>query len=161
MKLIAVEEKKQIKEIERLANIIWREHYKSILSDQQIEYMLKNFQSEKVMAAQMNDGYTYFLINDCENIGYISYKITENTIFLSKIYILAEHRKKGHGKAVLEVLKKICVTEKYEKIWLTVNQHNKNTIEAYEKMGFVKDGSQIADIGDGFFMDDYIYVYIP
>lgn len=44
MKLIEVENK-DIKELAKLANEIWHEYWPSILSTEQIEYMVEKFQS--------------------------------------------------------------------------------------------------------------------
>jgi ribosomal protein S18 acetylase RimI-like enzyme len=41
-------------------------------------------------------------------------------------------------------------------IWLTVNRYNDATIAVYEKKGFRTVRTQVADIGNGFVMDDYI-----
>jgi RimJ/RimL family protein N-acetyltransferase len=41
------------------------------------------------------------------------------------------------------------------KIALTVNKNNVNSIKAYEKMGFKNVGSVVQDIGSGYVMDDY------
>ncbi len=53
-------------------------------------------------------------------------------------------------------LENICRENHLEKIWLTVNKYKKNTIAAYQKMGLKIVREQKADIGNGFFMDDYI-----
>jgi RimJ/RimL family protein N-acetyltransferase len=50
----------------------------------------------------------------------------------------------------------LCKEKGYHKIWLTVNRFNENTIKVYEKKGFIKTRTQVADIGNGFVMDDYI-----
>lgn len=46
-----------------------------------------------------------------------------------------------------------------EKIWLTCNKHNDNTLAIYDHLGFVITNEQEADIGNGFVMDDYILTY--
>ena len=157
MDIIMVKSNTQIRETERLADIVWHEHFNGIISLEQIEYMLEKFQSFNAIMAQIQDKYNYFLLVDNKlNIGYTSYKIIENTLFLSKIYILSEHRGKGHAKEAMEYLKKIAQAKSSTKIWLTVNQYNHSSIKAYEKMGFINARTQVADIGNGFFMEDYI-----
>lgn len=47
----------------------------------------------------------------------------------------------------------------YKTIRLTVNKHNKNTIDAYLKYGFKVAYEDVTDIGSGFVMDDYIMDY--
>ena len=44
-----------------LADIIWHQHFRGIISDEQIEYMIENFQSQKAMTNQLlNMGYEYY-----------------------------------------------------------------------------------------------------
>ena len=62
-------QKSQLQTISRLADIIWHEHYRGILSDEQIDYMVKNFQSFDAMCEQRkNEGYQYFLIRLEEDV---------------------------------------------------------------------------------------------
>ena len=155
MNILIAETDAQLKEVERLADIVWREHYSKIISMEQIDYMLKSFQSFNAIKAQLLDGYIYCILEDNEvNVGYISYKIEENAVFLSKIYVLDGFRGKGYAKKAVNYLKNI--SENGNKIWLTVNKNNTDSINAYEKMGFCKECSQISDIGSGFVMDDFV-----
>ena len=43
----------------------------------------------------------------------------------------------------------------FKKMWLTVNKGNENAIAAYLKLGFVRSGELLTDIGNGYVMDDY------
>ncbi|MEG2601476.1 MAG: GNAT family N-acetyltransferase, partial [Carnobacterium sp.] len=45
------------------------------------------------------------------------------------------------------------------KIQLTVNKYNDKSIAAYKKMGFVTVKEQVADIGGGYIMDDFVMEY--
>jgi ribosomal protein S18 acetylase RimI-like enzyme len=38
-----------------------------------------------------------------------------------------------------------------------VNRNNVGAIGAYERLGFLRTGEQVVDIGHGFVMDDYVY----
>ena len=77
-------------------------------------------------------------------------------LFLSKFYILASSRGKGAGSASVVFLTKRASELKATVISLTVNKNNSNTLRAYEKMGFRTIKSVVADIGNGFVMDDYV-----
>ena len=81
--------RKQFKAIAQLANIIWREHYIPIIGLEQVDYMVKNYQSAEAMHSQHQNGYEYYMIyyNDLL-IGYISIKKEDDSLFLSKIYVL-------------------------------------------------------------------------
>ena len=77
-------------------------------------------------------------------------------MFLSKLYLKKEYRGKKIAKAGIEFLAALCQKEGFSKIRLTCNWYNKNTLAAYDKMGFQVVAEQDADIGNGFVMNDYI-----
>ena len=144
--------------IEVLANEIWREHYSSILSKEQIDYMIQRFQSVEAMQKQVKvDSYEYYKIYWSDSFaGYFAIQQQANTLFLSKIYIHKDYRGHGLGQSVFSMLERKCTQLGLDKIWLTVNRFNEGSIKFYEKQGFLKVRTQIADIGNGFVMDDYI-----
>ena len=45
------------------------------------------------------------------------------------------------------------------KIWLTCNRNNTSSLEVYKHLGFEVVREEVADIGNGFVMDDYILEY--
>jgi ribosomal protein S18 acetylase RimI-like enzyme len=57
---------------------------------------------------------------------------------------------------VFEQLKEISRQRNLTSIWLTVNRYNENTIAVYKKKGFETIRTQVADIGEGYVMDDYV-----
>ena len=56
----------------------------------------------------------------------------------------------------MNFLKDICRERGISAIWLTCNKHNNNTLAIYDHLGFKIIDTQVADIGNGFVMDDYI-----
>jgi len=145
-------------EIAELASVIWHEHFLAIIGEAQVEYMLDKFQSEKVITKSISGGeYTYYMAYaDGEFCGYmgICHNSKENSVFLSKIYVKKEFRKKGIASRLLK-----NVMDEYSDcnlFWLTVNRHNDIAVKAYENMGFTKEKTQVSDIGNGFVMDDYV-----
>ena len=154
----SVTKEKDIVEVIRLAQMIWREHYTAMIGEEQVSYMLLHFQSKEVVKRQIEkDGYLYFLMKrDGKDVGYLSLRFEENSCFLSKIYILKEHRQKGYARAALSEIEKLCKKKVTNTIWLTVNIHNEHSITAYQKLGFLVKEKKCTDIGGGFFMDDYI-----
>ena len=80
-------------------------------------------------------------------------------MFLSKLYLQKAHRGKGYASRAVEFLEGICKQESLSAIWLTVNRYNYDTIEVYKKKGFTVIREQVADIGGGYVMDDYIMEY--
>ncbi|MDR3113720.1 MAG: GNAT family N-acetyltransferase, partial [Endomicrobium sp.] len=87
--------------------------------------------------------------------GYFAFAVEEDKLFLSKIYVQKDSRKKGYAKEVFAFLTDSAASLNLSSIYLTVNRGNTRSIEAYKKMKFSIDGEINQDIGGGFFMDDY------
>ncbi|MDF2906231.1 MAG: GCAxxG family protein [Herbinix sp.] len=153
-----VNEEEQIKQVAGLAEEIWHEHYEAIIGKEQVDYMIEHFQSENAITEQIHHSdYEYFLIKSLGGYnGYLSYRKEEDAMFLSKIYLAKRFRGRGNARKAIEMLEQICGQENLNKIWLTVNRNNENSIHTYEGLGFKIKGTQVADIGGGFVMDDYI-----
>ena len=142
--------------VESLAREIWTEHYTPIIGREQVDYMLKKFQSQESISQQIRAGIIYFLISSGEEfIGYIAVHPKGDELFLSKIYVASRQRGSGHGKKAMEFVESLAKERKLGKIVLTVNKNNSGSIRAYQKMGFTIAGALIQDIGSGFVMDDY------
>lgn len=156
--IIRVEDLDSIKEVNRIGEKIWREHYTPIIGEEQVEYMIDKFQSVQAISKQIkNEGYEYYLlVFEGKNAGYIGIKVSEEDLFLSKLYVGKNFRKKHIAKKAIEFLELRCKKESLNRIWLTVNKYNDSSISAYKKLGFEKIDEQVADIGNGFVMDDYI-----
>ncbi len=147
----------QLRAASKLAKEIWTEYFTPIIGSAQVAYMLKNLQSFEAMKQQITDGYLYFLIEvESGSIGYICIRPDENSLFLSKLYLLNEQRGKGTGRQALNFIEQKARELGKRKIWLTVNKGNAATIDSYKKWGFKITGEPVADIGGGFVMDDYL-----
>lgn len=157
IKISLATSQEQLKQIETLADNIWREHYTPIIGKDQVDYMLEKFQSVNSMKSQIDEGYSYYLVHKNDNpVGYFSIQKRDNTMFLSKLYVLKSYRGQGLGKASMDYIHQKTRSMGCTKISLTVNRHNKNTIRAYSALGFENVGEKVADIGNGFVMDDYL-----
>ena len=151
----------EIKKLAELTSEIWHEYWTCILSDEQINYMVSKFQSEKAITFQIyNENYTYFyIVYDGQKVGYIGLSKKQDYLFLSKFYIKKEYRHKGIGSETFEFIKQYAIDNGYKRIQLTVNKYNQKTINAYNKWEFITVDSVVTDIGNGFVMDDYIMEY--
>jgi len=146
----------ELLQIEEMAKVIWYEHYTPIIGVEQVAYMLDKFQSIASMSEQIKSGYQYFLIKQTKiPVGYLSFIKRDKELFLSKVYILKELRGHGIGKRAFEFIETKAKEIHCNKIGLTVNRNNFNSIKAYEKAGFQSTGELIQDIGHGYVMDDY------
>ena len=155
---IKVSEESELWELAVTANKVWHEFFPCILSPEQIDYMVEKFQSYEALKNQIkNDNYEYYFINyNGERAGYIGIKNDGDRLFLSKLYLIKDFRGKGIASKTFEFIKTLCKERNLKAVWLTVNKYNENTISVYLKKGFEIIDSQVADIGNGYVMDDYI-----
>ncbi len=160
IKFKPVETAEDVRVLAALAKEIWEQHFTPIIGAAQVAYMVDKFQSEPAMTRQIAEGYFYRLIClDGVPVGYTGYHPEENRLFLSKLYLRKSCRKKGLARKALEFLCEVCRERGLKTVYLTVNRHNDDTIAVYKHLGFVTVKEQKADIGNGFYMDDYIMEY--
>lgn len=158
MEFLNIKTDAEIEILSKLADEIWHEYWTVILSLAQIDYMVEKFQSKNAIDKQIKqDCYIYNVIKDNDNnIGYFGVSYKEDYLFLSKLYIKKDYRRLGYGKLAFNKIKQIALELGKNKIQLTVNKNNTNTIKAYEKWGFKCIDAVVTNIGSGFVMDDYI-----
>lgn len=150
-------EKEDTATIAKLAEIIWKEHYPSIITDDQINYMLGEMYSGKTLEEQIISGkQLFYLIKHAgKDAGFISVSKTgEQEWMLNKFYILKTER--GIGS---EVFSNILAILSPKIIRLTVNRQNYKSINFYFKNGFVIEKVADFNIGNGFFMNDFVMIW--
>jgi diamine N-acetyltransferase len=145
--------------IERLAGQIWPFAYKEILSPEQLDYMLQLIYSPDALKDQMSQH--QFLIAEIEKIpvGFASYSpidIENNAVFkLHKLYVLPNLHGKGLGKALLDFITEEIIAAGATTLRLNMNRHNKAK-KFYERYGFVIIKEEDIDIGNNYFMNDFV-----
>lgn len=142
-----------------LARIVWTQHYSGMMDNGQIEYMLDNFQSHAAIMSQISQGYQYYLIECPDGIaGYFSFRpeADNNKMFISKLYVLKPMRGRGYFSKVLDFIQLRAKEMQITSAYLTVNKANINSISIYKKKGFEITADTITDIGNGYFMDDFL-----
>lgn len=156
--IVKVSTAAQIKELSELADEIWHESYISIISKEQIDYMLNKYLTPEAVKRQMAEGYDYYLAEKCgAAIGFVSVKPDGERLFLSKLYLEKAQRGKGYGSRMLLFVEGLAHGMGKNAVYLTVNKHNA-AYEVYKARGFTVEKSVITEIGDGYVMDDYIMV---
>lgn len=142
-----------------LAQQTWPIAYGSIISMEQINYMLKLFYSPASLTDQIQRQKHQFILagQDDEPLGFASYSAYgEPGIFkLHKLYVLPETQGKGVGKAMLDFVVDEISKQKATHLVLTVNKLNP-ALKFYQRLGFSKIRDEVTDIGNGYVMDDYI-----
>ena len=160
MKIREVCGEADIRRMTKVAEVVWREANTAFCSPEQVEYMIEMFQSYEAVSGQLVHGYRYFLVEeDGEILAYFGVQPQGERLFLSKFYILKEHRGKGIFSMGLEFMAQLCREQQLDTIYLTVNRNNTHACEVYLHKGFKIAEEAVADIGCGFVMDDYIMEY--
>lgn len=136
---------------------VWPQTYATILSPDQIEYMLGQMYSEASLAGQMKEKHEFIIVNDGKQpVGFASFSLLEPGIYkLHKIYILPSLQGKGAGKFVIGEIVKAMARKGGRALQLNVNRNNKAK-DFYQKLGFNIIREEDIDIGNGYFMNDYV-----
>ncbi len=148
-----------IQTVVALANKIWNQHFVDIIGQAQVDYMLRKFQTEEAITEQIAEGYQYYLLYYQDlPVGYLSIRPDEagNKMMISKIYVDAENRGAGHGRFLLDFVVAESQGKSLTTIWLTVNRYNSDTVNWYKRRGFATIDEVKIDIGEGFYMDDFV-----
>jgi len=144
--------------IRELTFKVWPQTYSSIISKEQIDYMLEMMYSNKSLALQMAEGSQFIIVQDTKKpVGFASYKpVAINIYKLDKIYILQTQQGKGIGKFVIDYILQQIKDRGAESLQLQVNRNNINAKSFYEKIGFRIIQEADFDIGNSYFMNDYV-----
>lgn len=148
---------KDIPLIRDLSRQVWPQTYSMILSPEQISYMLEMMYSEQALSRQMQEKHEFIIVSDGnEPIGFASFSFIGDGVYkLHKIYILPNIQGKGAGKYVIAEILKAISRKGGKSLQLNVNRNNK-ALDFYTKLGFSIIRSEDIDIGNGYFMNDYV-----
>jgi GNAT superfamily N-acetyltransferase len=155
--LVPVTSAAHVAEVARMAHEVWNEYYVPIIGQAQVDYMVAKFQTAEAMQSQIDSGYEYFRIQQSgRSVGYaaIRHDAADARVFISKLYLLAAHRKSGAGRQTLDLIERMARERGASHLWLTVNKGNPS-VQAYERLGFRIIEALVMDIGGGYVMDDY------
>lgn len=140
-----------------LAKKIWHEHYPTIITVEQIDFMLADRYSAKAILEGMQRGEVFYLAYaDDEPVGYASVELKGDYYYLHKFYIdVAKHRSGIGAEFFKYILQQI---DSAKPIRLQVNRQNIKAINFYFKNGFIIETTGDFDIGGGYFMNDFVMV---
>lgn len=145
--------------IQEIMMKVWPQTYAPIISEDQINYMIQIMYSDVSLHQQMKEGHHYWLAElEGKSIGYASFSRTENwtTYKLHKLYIDPNIQRKGVGTALLNKIIQTIKSDHGKFLQLQVNRSNFPALDFYKKNGFFVIKAIDMDIGNGFFMNDYI-----
>lgn len=143
--------------IKNLANIIWPATYSELITPQQVDYMMELSYSASALKKQMSIGHQFIMaLDEDKPVAFASYSAKEHvpSIYkLHKIYILPNQQGKGIGKQLIGYIKQDI--DPVTSLQLNVNRNNK-ALQFYQKIGFKIIAEENIDIGNDFYMNDYV-----
>ena len=159
--------------IRSISERTWPSTYGHIISQAQIDFMLDWMYSDASLEKQMNTGCEFYIASikkeneQWDAVGFCSVSSEEEenngtkkvegskAHKLNKLYVLPSAQGTGAGKALLTRAIEIAKAAGSSSLFLQVNKLN-TAYTFYLKYGFVKESEFKFDIGNGFFMDDYL-----
>ncbi len=144
--------------IQQVTNITWPVTYGEIVSAEQLNYMLELIYSTASLTQQMQRGDTFILAKENNNtIAFAAYAlINEPEIYkLHKLYALPNQQGKGLGKLLIHYIVAQIKPLGATALQLNVNRYNKAKT-FYEHLGFKVIKEEDINIGNSYFMNDYV-----
>lgn len=145
--------------IRSLAEQTWPTAYSDIISAEQISFMLEKMYNKDELLGQLKAGH-FFLIasevgKDVGFAGFSALNLEAKTFKLHKLYVLPKMHGKGVGKLLMNEVVSSVKAQGGKFLQLNVNRANKAT-DFYQKAGFKIKETVDLDIGNGFYMNDYV-----
>ncbi len=151
--------KNELPIVKDLAYRIWPSTYKEILSQEQMAYMLNWMYSIETLEESLeSDHYFFAIFDEDEALGFIDVELNcpkTSGMKLQKIYVLPEKQGLGLGKKLLNFAIDFGKKQGVNHLTLQVNRFNK-AVNFYRHAGFEIIDEQDFDIGNGYFMNDYV-----
>ena len=151
-----------IADVATLAARVWWAHYPGIISDAQIEFMLRQRYDAAVLRADLAlDGVWWDLLIAGDRLAAFANSLLSGEpgeMKLDKLYVDPQLQRGGLGGVLIEHVAARAAAQGCKRLILAVNKGNAKAIAAYRKRGFRIGESVVKDIGNGFVMDDYIMV---
>ncbi len=147
--------------IRDLACSIWPIAYKDMITPGQLKYMLELIYSDEALGKQLSELKHRFIIVYENNIaiGFASFSNKypyEQTVYrLYKLYVLIDHQKKGIGRFLLNYIINEIKPAGAKILELNVNRNNP-ALHFYNHFGFTIAKEEDIDIGEGYYMNDYV-----
>ena len=142
-----------------LAEKIWPSAYGTILSKEQLSYMLNWMYSIETLEKSFDKGNEFYCAFDNDfSLGFLELEFSNedpNTVKLQKIYVLPSEQNKGIGKNFLQLALLRAKNRGASNVILQVNRANK-AVGFYLKNNFSIITEEDFPIGNGYYMNDYV-----
>ncbi len=145
--------------VQEIARITWQPTYVPLIGQEQVDYMLKTMYNPGVLLEQLSQGHVFLIARSgMKDVGFAGYSIVDHKnrgYKLHKLYVLPGAHGTGVGKLLINEVVDQIRTAGGKSLSLNVNCNNKAKV-FYEKAGFKIKETVDLDIGNGFFMNDYV-----
>jgi len=152
-------QKHELSLTQNLAEKIWPSAYGSILSNEQLSYMLNWMYSIETLEKSFDKGNEFYCAFDNDlPLGFLELEfLSEETssVKLQKIYVLPSEQNKGIGKNFLQFALLRAKNRGARNIILQVNRANK-AVGFYLKNNFYIISEEDFSIGNDYYMNDYV-----
>ncbi|SDC09753.1 GNAT family N-acetyltransferase [Niabella drilacis] len=143
--------------IHQLALDIWPKAFEQLLSQEQTSYMMQMMYAPSVLEQEMERGVEYYILNHKGvDMGYTAIEQkAPGSWKLHKIYLSQQLHGKGLGKYQLKSMEAVAKGYGARQLLLNVNRRNK-AVDFYKSQGYEIVKTEDIDIGNGYFMNDYV-----
>jgi len=148
--------------IRAIAHAAWPVAYRTILSPEQLAYMLELMYSEAALREQTTVKGHRFIIAEESGvaIGFAGFEHGskgQRSTRLHKLYVMPETKGTGVGARLLNEVEQAARAAGDGQVELNVNRFNPAK-DWYLRRGFVIARDEVIDIGRGYVMDDHVMV---
>jgi ribosomal protein S18 acetylase RimI-like enzyme len=147
--------------IESIARQTWPLAYGTLLSKEQLNYMLDLFYSKSALKSDVliKKHYYYLAFSQGEAVGFagIEHQYLPNTTKLHKLYVLPHFQRQNLGIQLLDFVSEIALEAGCSVLTLNVNRYN-SAKKFYKKNGFTVVKSEDIELEHGYLMEDYVLV---
>jgi ribosomal protein S18 acetylase RimI-like enzyme len=157
MNLITPISRSELHLIRDLARAIWPLVYSEMISKEQMDYMLNWMYDVELLQEKFDRGELFFTyLNEHKPIGYLHVEPVGNiSLKIQKLYVHPEFHGQGIGRKFIDHARNIANEKKLPLLELQVNRNNP-AVNFYKKLGFYVFEEKDFDIGQGYFMNDYV-----
>lgn len=143
--------------IQTIAHATWQHNYSPIMEQDYIDYIMGMMYTDEKLKADIAQGVQFLLaIKDDQPLGFAAYEHLDGvTTKVHKLYILPQAQGSGVGRAFISCISDRAAIHGSKKLQLNVYRKNP-AIEFYKKVGFKLAYEQDVDVGNGYFMYDFV-----
>lgn len=157
--MIRILKRDELHVVQEVAHATWPSTFSEILTEEQIEYMLKWMYNNQQLVENFEKGHAFygFFEND-KILGFMEFEASiqaSSVLKIHKLYVLPSLQGSGIGRQLIYQAISCAKVHNNNSVILNVNRFNK-AVTFYQKLGFTILKEEDISIGNGFLMEDYV-----